>query len=531
MPMPVRVQDMWGRLAAGLMIMLLSISTAWPESVLRVTPGGDVTNLDPMMPASTNTYIHGMLVYDTLFAQDENLGVHPQMVGEANISADRLEYRLTLRPGVVFQDGGPVTTRDVLASLRRWLPLDTVGRTFAAEAPVFDAIDEHTFTIRLRRPFPVELALANNGSGLPVILREKEATAGPFTRGTEIVGSGPFRFVAPEWVPGARLVYTKFAGYVPRDEPPSGMAGGKIAKVDRIELVIIPDAATKAAALTTGEVDFVDQLPFDQAPMLEKRPGLTVSTLSLTFNPVFLRPNSLYPPFDNPKARQALAMMVNQPDYLLAAFADPRWGQPCHSYFVCGSPNGVTVGSDAFQKQDIARAKQLLAEAGYHGEKVVLLSTREVAYVGALADVAADNLRRIGINVEIAESDFGTLASRRVSKNAPDKGGWSLFTTGLSGSALYSPLSNPLIDTTCGGKNYSGWVCDEEAAALRQSWLHEGDPAKQHDILQALSRRLWEIVPTVILGQRAQLYAWRNNISGFVRPPSLTTVFWNVEKK
>ena len=81
-----------------------------------------------------------------------------------------------------------------------------------------------------------------------------------------------------------------------------------------------------AAALTTGELDFIDQLPFDQAPMLEKRAGITVSTLSLTFNSVFLRPNSLYPPFDNPKARQALAMMINQPDYPVAAFADPRWG-------------------------------------------------------------------------------------------------------------------------------------------------------------------------------------------------------------
>ena len=521
----------WLRCAATALFVLIGTSLARAETVLRVTPGGDVTNLDVMMPASTNTYIHGMLVYDTLFAQDEALAVHPQMIGAVTISSDRLDYRLTLRPGLAFQDGGKVTTRDVLASLKRWLPLDTVGRTFAAEAPVFEAVDDQTFAIHLRRPFPVELALANNGSGLPVILREKEATAGPFSRDTEVIGSGPFRFLAPAWVPGAKLVYTKFADYVPRDEPPSGMAGGKIAKVDRVELLIVPDAATKAAALTTGELDFIDQLPFDQAQMLEKRAGITVSTLSLTLNPVFLRPNSLYPPFDNPKARQALALMINQPDYLLAAFADPRWGQPCHSYFVCGSPNGVTAGSEPFQNQNIERAKQLLAEAGYHGEKVVLLSTREVAYVGALADVAADNLRRIGINVDVAESDFGTLATRRVSKNPPDKGGWSLFTTGLSGSALYSPLSNPLIDTTCGGKNYSGWICDEEAATLRQAYLHEGDPVKQREILENLSRRLWEIVPTIILGQRAQLYAWRTNVSGFVRPPSLTTVFWNVEKK
>jgi peptide/nickel transport system substrate-binding protein len=517
--------------AALLCAFSLSIANVNAESVLHVTTSGDVTNLDPMMPAPTATFIHALLVYDTLFAQDENLGVHPQMVGQSVVSPDRLEYRLTLRPGLIFQDGGKVTSRDVVASLKRWLPLDTVARTFAAEGPVLEVIDDDTFTIRLQRPFPVELALANNGSGMPIIMREKDALAGPFSKDTEIVGSGPFRFLKSQWVPGATLTYEKFAGYVPRDEPPSGMAGGKIAKVDQVQLLNLPDAATKSAALQTGEIDFIDQVPFDQALILENKPGITVAAASLTFNPVFLRPNSLHPPFNDPRARQAFQMAISQSDYLLAAFADPRWGKPCLSYFVCGSPNGVTTGSEPYQTQNLEQAKKLLAESGYKGEPVVVLSPSDVAYVGTLADVAADNLRRIGLNVELAVSDFGKFATRRVSKNPPDKGGWSVFPAGLSGSALYSPLSNPLIDTTCGGKNYAGWVCDEQAAALRQDWLHEADPEKQREILERLSRRLWEVVPTIILGQRAQLYAWRNNVSGFVRPPSLATVFWNVEKR
>ena len=238
----------------------------------------------------------------------------------------------------MFHDGSPVTTRDVIASLQRWMRLDIVGRTMAKDVQAMTATDAQTFSIALKRPFPVEQALANSGSGLPVILRESEASAGPFTRNTKVIGSGPFRFVADEWVPGDRAVYTRFDGYVPRDEPPNGLAGGKVAKVDRIVFHVIPDAATKSGALQTGEVDFIDQLQFDQAEVLAKQPGITVAMLTKIYNPFFIRPNALYPPFDNVKARQALALAVDRQAYMQVAFVRPEWGQPCLSFFVCGSP-------------------------------------------------------------------------------------------------------------------------------------------------------------------------------------------------
>jgi peptide/nickel transport system substrate-binding protein len=504
---------------------------AWPETTLHVAAAADLVTLDPTGPASTNVYTHGLLVYDTLFAPDENLQVHPQMVGDETVSADRLSYILTLRPGLTFQDGSQVTTRDVIASLQRWMRLDIVGRTMAIDVQSMTATDERTFSIVLKRPFPVELALANSGSGLPVILREKEASAGPFTRGTPVIGSGPFRFDADDWLPGDKAVYTRYAGYVPRGEPPSGLAGGKVAKLDRIVFHVIPDAATKSAALQTGEIDFIDQLQFDQAEVLANRRDITVSTLTKIYNPFFMRPNALYAPFDNVKARQALALAVNQQDYMAVAFVRPEWGQPCLSYFVCGGPNGTTAGSDMFAHPDLARARVLLKESGYKGEPVVLLSSHETLFVGMATDLALQNLRQIGLNVDQVESDWGTFMARRNSKKQPAAGGWNLFLTSVSGSGTYSPLSNSIADTTCGGKNFAGWACDEAAAQLRDAYIHEPDADKRKQLLDRLSKRLWEVIPTVILGQRAQLYAWRNNVSGFVHSPSLVPVFWNVEKK
>jgi len=517
------------KLALVALLPLIS-PVARAETVLRIAPGSDGSSFDPMGPAATQTYIQGLVVYDTLFAPDEDLNVRPQMVGAENISADHLTYRLTLRPGLLFHDGGKVTASDVAASLKRWMGLDIVGRTMAADTASIDAVDTDTVVLVMKRPFPVEQALANSGSGLPVIMREKEALAGRFTAQTEIIGSGPFRFVPSAYKPGDHIIYERFSGYVPRTEPANGLAGGKIAKVDMLDFHFIPDAATKSAALTTGEVDIVDQLPFDQADVLVNSKDVVVFVSSRIFNPFFLRPNSLYPPFDNARARQALALAVSQADYMAVSFVRPEWGKPCHSFFVCGSPNGITDGSEPYAKPDIARAKQLLAESGYKGEPVTLVTSHETLFIGMAADYATEALKKIGLNIQEENSDYGTFMTRRNNKAKPSEGGWNLFITSVSGSGLYTPISNSIADTTCGGKNFAGWACDEEAAALRDAYIHEGDPAKQREILVKLSRRLWEVMPTVVLGQRANLYGLRKNISGFVRSPSLVTPFWNIEK-
>jgi peptide/nickel transport system substrate-binding protein len=502
-----------------------------PGSVLRVAPGADLTVLDPTGPAATTTYIHGMMVYDALYGQGEDLTVHPQMVERDEVSADSLTWTITLREGLLFHDGSAVTTADVIASLRRWMGLDVVGRTMAADVDAMEPVDARTFRIRLKRAFPVREALANSGSGLPVILRERDAAGGPFNRETQVIGSGPFRFVANEYRPGARVVYERFAEYRPRAEPANGFAGGKVVRIPRLEFLVLPDAATKAAALQAGEIDFIDQVPFDQAEAMTGRRGITVAALSRIYNPFFMRPNSLYPPFDNADARRALALAIHQPDYMAVSFVRPEWGQPCLSFFVCGSPNGTTAGSEPYARQNLAEARRLLERSGYRGEPVVLLNSRETLFVGMAGELAAQNLREAGFNIVLAESDWGTLMARRNSRNAPDRGGFNLFITSLSGSGLYSPLSNSIADTTCGARNFAGWACDEEAARLRDDYIHEPDQAKRREILERLSRRLWDVMPTVILGQRAQLYAWRNNVSGFVRSPSLITIFWNIEKQ
>ncbi len=517
-----------GALAVALGLASVGAAPAAAEKVLRVTPHADLKILDPQTNTATITLMHGLNIYDMLFAWDENLQAKPQMVESYTVSPDKLLYSFTLRPGLKFHDGQPVTTHDVIPSLKRWMVRDVMGQSLARFTEAMEAQDDRTFTLKLKEPFPfVEIALGASGGQMPVIYRQKDAETDPYQNITTTVGSGPFRFVRSEWVPGAKVVYEKNPDYVPRAEPANGLAGGKVVKVDRLEYVVLPDPTTKSAAIQSGEVDIVDQLPHDQAMILEKAPGVVVGLITPLGAVGIIRPNSKYPPFDNPKARQALAMMVNQEDYMAAAFGEKKWWAPCYSYFVCGSPNGTEVGSEAYRKQDIEKAKQLLAESGYKGEKITLISTHEIAMIGAISDVTVANLKAIGMNVEVVESDWGTLVARRAKKEPPDQGGWNIFHTTVGGGAMYLPVTNFTIDETC-DKAWFGWPCDEKAEVLRQAYIR-ADDTQRKAALEALHQRLWEAMPTILVGQYRQPYAWRANIKGLVH--SNIIAFWNVEKE
>jgi peptide/nickel transport system substrate-binding protein len=496
------------------------------QVVLRVVPHADLKILDPHTNTATITLMHGQMIYDTLFAWDEKLQPRPEMVDTYTVSPDKLAYTFTLRPGLKFHDGQQVTSRDAVASLKRWMVRDTLGQTLAKYLTAIEASDDNVFVIRLNRPFAfVETAL---GSTTAVIMRAQDAATDPYTAIATTIGSGPFRFVAAEWNPGARVVYEKNPDYVPRPEPASGVAGGKVVKVDRVEFVVLPDPFTKSSALQRAEVDLIDQLPRDQIPILEKTAGIVLAPTAQIEATAIIRPNSLFPPFSSEKARQALALIVNQPDYLGAAFGDQHWWRPCFSFFVCGSPNETEAGAEPYRRQDLPRAKALFRKAGYEGEKITLINTHEIVGIGALGDVTAAALKQIGLNVDIADSDWGSMVARRARKDPPDKGGWNIFHTTVGGAGMYSPMTNFTIDSGCDGKNWFGWPCDQETQALRQAYVDAPDVEMRRAALIALQQHLWQAVPVVPVGQYVQPYAARSNLSGILK--SHIIVFWNIAK-
>ena len=399
------------QLAAASGLARPAIARAASDRVLRFIPQSDVTALDPVWTSVYVTRNHGYLVFDTLFGQDEALGVHPQMVAGSTTEQDGKLWRLTLRDGLLFHDRSPVLARDCVASIRRWARRDGFGQTLMGATDELSAPDDKTIQFRLRSPFPLlPEALGKVGINMLPIMPERLASTDPFKQVTEMVGSGPFRYLADERVPGVRAVYARFEDYRPRaDGVASCTAGPKVAHFDRVEWNVIPDLATAAAAMQRGEADWWEQPSYDLLPLVREAPDLRVLVVDVAGNVGMMRMNQLVPPFDNPALRRAVWPALNQADFMEAIAGDARdaWRADV-GFFPPGTAMASGAGMAAITgPRDLGEARHLVQAAGYAGQPVVMLAPADYPRVNALANVGADLLRRCGFTVDLQVMGLG----------------------------------------------------------------------------------------------------------------------------
>jgi len=513
--------------------LLIGASPAYAQNdpnTLRFIAQADLRILDPIATTAYITRNHGYMVYDTLFAMDENFEIQPQMVDSYTISPDNLVYTFTLRDGLNFHDGTPVTSADVIASVDRWAKRDALGQKLAESTAAWNALDNKTFTLTLNKPVAFVLeALGKPSSNVPFIMPERIASTDPFTNITDPIGSGPFIMLTEEWVPGNKVVYVKNNDYVPRSEPPSWASGGKVVKVDRVEWLYIPDAATAAAALSAGEADWWEQMPPDLIPVLQRNKQVKVENIDPLGSMGLLRFNFLNPPFDNPKMRQAIAMVLNQSDYVLGVAGSMDNGRTCYSFYTCGTPLATEEGAQAMLgERDFEKAKALIQEAGYNNEKIVIISASDQPIVQSQSLLTTELLRTLGLNVELQAGDWGTLITRRTSKEPIDKGGWSIFHTWLVGPDLLNPGVNFAVRGS-GENAWFGWPSDPELERLREAYFAAEDTDSAKAAAMAVQKRAFEFLPYIPTSQFILPTAYRDNLSGVIVAPM--AFLWNVEKK
>ncbi|HEY9566695.1 MAG TPA: ABC transporter substrate-binding protein [Thalassobaculum sp.] len=503
------------------------------EKVLRVAMHADVRTVDPFWTTQTIAGIHGMMVYDTLFSSDADLNPQPQMVGSWEVSDDRMTYTFKLRDGLMFHDGSPVTSKDVVASMNRWGKRDGAGKQLMGYTTSITAKDDKTFVWVLNEPYGLLIdILAKTGTSIPFIMREKEALTDPFTQIEEVIGSGPFMFKRDEWMPGSKTVYTKFEGYVPRSEPPSGHAGGKVVKVDRVEFIWMSDPQTAQSALVAGEIDYLENPAPDFLPILASTPGITLETHPAMGTMGIIQFNHLHPPFNNVKARRAMYYLINNADYLNTIAADPKLQTLCYSYFGCGVAMETDAGSEPYKgPKDIAKAKQLFEEAGYKGEPITILHGTDHQYINPANLVMIQQLRKAGfLNLDVQGIDWGTVVSRRAKKEKPSEGGWNIFITGTTVLSSSSPITHVALGMGC-EKAWFGWPCNAKHEELRKQWAFAQDIETRKKLAVEISKSAYENVPYISFAQWRNPVAYRSDqISGVIAVPSIPPM-WNIEKK
>jgi peptide/nickel transport system substrate-binding protein len=495
-------------LGSAAVMAMPSLVRAEAQSTLTFVPHADLASLDPVWTTADITRNFSLAVYDTLYAFDAEFKVQPQMVSGQTISEDGKQWEITLRDGLKFHDGTPVLARDCVATIQRWGKRDAMGTALMARTDEVTAPSDKTIRFRLKTPFPLlSYALAQVYCA---IMPERLAKTDANTQVSEAMGSGPFKYVAAERVPGQRVVMEKNAAYVPRDGgKPSFNSGPKIVHFDRILWNFVPDAATAAAALQAGEVDWWENPSIDLVPRLKSDANLTVTVKDTTGEIGCLRFNQLYPPFDKPAVRRAVLAAINQKDVITAfAGAAPELMKTDVGLFVPGTPLASAAGVEITRGADYAKVKQDLAAAGYNGEKVVVLAATTIPSIWAEASVATDVLQKIGMNVDLLALEWGAVVSRRASKEPPDKGGWNIFYTYLGGFGNISPGPNIAIRGS-GGNSWFGWPTDPEMEALRDQWFAAPDLASQQKICGEMQTHFWQNPSYVPLGMYDQPTAFQ----------------------
>lgn len=495
---------------------------------LKISMEAKLAVLDPILSTNHASRDHGYMIYDTLLALDADQKVQPQMVEDYSVSPDGTVYTFTLRDGLKWHDGADVVTADVIASIERWQQRDRLGGALKKFVKEIAASDDKTFTVTLTEPSSIILNAFANPSGIPLFIMPERVAKTPASEPiTDYTGSGPFVFEADKFQPGVRAYYAKNEAYVPRAEEASGFAGGKVVKVDGVERIEFADPVTAVNALVAREIDYLQTVPVDLMPLIPDDGSIEMAQVDMLGYQIGYRFNHLQAPFNNKLVRQAAMHAVGQKEALQAQFgAVEGFYQECGAAFGCGLPYENDALVDMVVPSNIERAKELLAEAGYQGEKVVLFHVTDLPTLNSVPLVMAQQMREAGFVVELQTLDFQTMLSRRANKGPVSENGWSIFVTNWHATEIQDPIKSAMVSANPEG--YAGWADVPEIEAKAQQFLLAGTEEQRVELAREIQELVYDngvFSPIGIYNRRA---GYGSNISGVIKAPA--NLFWNISK-
>src|SRR5580658_2721828 len=518
-----------GALRGALAATLARPVIAAGVKTLSIVPQATLNSVDPIWSTSQVSRNLGFMVFEPLYGRDAAGVPRPLMIESDLMEDGGRRWTMRLRSGLVFHDGEKVLARDCVASVRRWMKRDTMGITLAARLDALEAADDETIVWRLSKPFPHMRALLSKVVQPVLMMPERVAMTDPFKQITEVIGSGPVRWLADEHVLASHAGFARFDRYEPRDESPSYMAGGHRVHMDRVEWKMIPDAGTAANALVTGEIDWIEIPLPDLLSMLRKSPGVRTGVLDKAGQIMLLRPNHVIAPTNLAAVRQTMMAAIDQAEVVSAVMgADPENGTSGIGFLATGKKEVDDAGLDLIRhRRSRDEIKAMLDRSGYAGEKLVLLHATDHIFFNPMGAVVANMLTEAGMAVDDQAMDWPTVQTRRTSREPLDKGGWSMFPSVVAVTEYRDLLLTSFMHGN-GRDGWFGWPSDPRMEDIYEAWLGSADPAEQTLLEREYELQAFTSLPFIPLGRFRQTSAWRDNVTGLLDGPSV--VFWNVMK-
>lgn len=451
-------------------------------------------------------------VFDTLVTIDENYNVQPSLADSWEISDDGKTYTFHLRQGVLFHNGKEFTAEDAAASMNRWKD-SRGGRGIFTDA-TFEAIDDYTLELRLPEPLSITLAALSYSSGGFAAIYPKEVVDNASPDGiTEFIGTGPFKFV--EWKPDQYIHLTRFEEYKPREEPTNGLAGRKEALAKDLIFEFVADPQTREAGIRSGEYDFAHAIPFDSAEQLEATGEIVNYTYPGAF--LILHFNKKKGLFTDVKARQGVAAALEMESILKAGYSNEKYYILNHNMMMSHQHGQwySDVGKEYYNQNDPEKAKQLLEEAGYKGEELTLLTTRDYIdqYHGAV--VVQEQLEQLGMKINLEVYDWPTLTDKIYDEDAYD-----MYM--MANIVVSEPTSSVFFN-----KDYAGWPDDPYMEELVKEFRRKSTIEEAMPIYDQLQEWIWTYVPAVKIGDYNRVSSARTTLENFQYLDGM--IFWNVK--
>ncbi|HTK01688.1 MAG TPA: ABC transporter substrate-binding protein [Bordetella sp.] len=486
---------------------LVSAGVAHASSYVISEPA-DIRSSNPGVNRDDTTDGVVLNMVEGLVGYRANGSVGPLLAKSIDISPDGLTYTFTLRDGVKFHNGEPLTSADVMWSWKRYMDPATDWRCRTEfdgrnglKVEEVSAPDAKTFVMKLDHKSAVFLdTLARTDCGMTAILNK--ASVKPDGSWDKPVGTGPFMF--SDWKRGEYVVLKAFKDYAsPPGDKPDGYLGNKKPLVDEVKFLVVPDASTVKAGLLSGAID-AGQIPYTDVPELKPQKQVRIQVASDAAKHTLLF-QTRDPLLKNVKLRQAIAASLDIPQIVQAATEG------------LGTPNASAVSRDSsfFDKvqdqsyhYDPALAQKLLKEAGYKGEKIVIYANKR-AHVPSyqVAVMAQAMMQAVGINAQIEVLEWATQLDRY------NKGNYQIS------SFSYSSRLDPALsyEQFAGDKNKQPrkvWD-DPQAQALIDESFSELDPAKRQAIFDKLHPMMLAQAPLILLSNGNQPWGVSKRLTGF----------------